>query len=65
MPLEGVNSVIGRSIVIHNANSSRWACTNIVYDQEAMGGAVLSAVATFDGDIQGTIKLVSGTYNCL
>lgn len=31
LPLFGVDSSIGRSIVVHFTNGSRWACANIVY----------------------------------
>ena len=31
IPLYGRNSIVGRSIVLHHVNGSRWACADIVY----------------------------------
>ncbi len=32
IPLFGRNSIIGRSIVLHHKNSSRWVCAKVMYD---------------------------------
>nr|XP_002125536.1 uncharacterized protein LOC100175270 [Ciona intestinalis] len=42
LPLFGVHSILGRSVVVHKSSSERYACANIVYN-----GAVVTAVATF------------------
>lgn len=60
LPLRGPLSVVGRSIVIHKADSSRWLCGNIVEDTTITKGVMYKAKATFsNGTIQGTITLVS------
>ncbi|XP_041368352.1 uncharacterized protein LOC121382800 isoform X2 [Gigantopelta aegis] len=47
--LFGVNSIVGRSIVIHrdDAASSRWVCASIVQDLALTGGTYIQASATF------------------
>ena len=43
LPLYGTDSIIGRSIVIHFQNSSRWVCADILYDMPVIQAtAVLS-----------------------
>lgn len=42
LQLFGINSVIGRSIVVHYDNSSRWVCATIEYV-----GSTVTGVATF------------------
>lgn len=43
LPLYGTDSIIGRSIVIHFLNSSRWVCADILYDMPVIQAtAVLS-----------------------
>lgn len=60
VPLRGPLSVVGRSIVIHKADSSRWLCGTIMEDTSVTKGEMYMAKATFsEGDIQGTITLVS------
>lgn len=60
MPLEGLNSIIGRSVVINYSNQSIWACANIVFDAIQMNGTLVQAMATFSRtSIQGYVKLVS------
>lgn len=59
LPLSGLNSVVGRSIVIHKSTGSRWKCLNTVWEAEAMNGTLYEAVAQFFGDIEGEILFVS------
>lgn len=63
LPLRGPLSVVGRSIVIHKADSSRWLCGNIVEDTAITKGVMYKAKATFsNGTIQGTITLMQYAY---
>ncbi|XP_062566582.1 uncharacterized protein LOC134228900 isoform X1 [Saccostrea cucullata] len=63
VPLRGPLSVVGRSIVIHKADSSRWLCGDIMEDTEVTKGVMYKAKATFaSGDIQGTITLMQYAY---
>ena len=57
--MSGLNSVVGRSIVIHKSDGARWKCSNTVWDWEAMNGSLYEAVAQFSGEIEGEIKFVS------
>lgn len=50
LPLFGVNSVVGRSVVIHKGNGERWICTNLGHS-----GSVVTAVATFVYPIVGRV----------
>lgn len=51
LPLFGPQSIIGRSIVIHNGNGNRWICANIAYPQKT-----IFAKATFHFAINGEIN---------
>ena len=54
LTLYGQNSIMGRSIVIHRADGSRWVCATIGYP----ASSVITAVATFAGPaVAGTITL--------
>jgi Cu/Zn superoxide dismutase len=60
VPLRGPLSIVGRSIVIHKTDASRWLCGTIVEDTSVTKGEMYMAKAAFsEGDIQGTITLVS------
>ena len=50
LPLFGVHSVVGRSIVIHKSDGQRWICANIAYP-----GQTIIAKATFYYPIVGSI----------
>ncbi|XP_067858199.1 uncharacterized protein cusr [Heptranchias perlo] len=50
LPLFGRNSIVGRSVVIHHPNSSRWLCATIEYP-----GEVITAVAIFKSPVAGRI----------
>lgn len=50
LPLFGINSIAGRSIVIYSGDGSRWICANIGYP-----GPVHTAVATFRYPIVGHV----------
>ncbi|XP_078079317.1 uncharacterized protein cusr [Mustelus asterias] len=63
LPLFGRNSIVGRSVVIHHPNSTRWLCTAIGYP-----GEVMTAVATFKSPVAGRIifrQLKSNPYSDL
>ena len=59
MDMYGLNSILGRALVIHrdDAKGSRWVCSNIV----PTSAKELSATANFSftSDLVGTIQLVS------
>ena len=42
LPLFGVHSIVGRSVLVHKGDGQRWICANIGYP-----GPVVTAVATF------------------
>lgn len=48
LPLFGKHSIVGRSVVIHTQDGSRWICSNIGYP-----GAVVVAESEFNGDAEG------------
>ena len=50
LPLFGVHSIVGRSIVIHKGDGQRWICANIGYP-----GPMMTAVATFVYPIVGKV----------
>ncbi|CAG2170627.1 unnamed protein product [Oppiella nova] len=50
LPLFGINSIVGRSVVIHRGSGERWICANIGYPS-----AVTTAVATFFYPIVGYV----------
>ncbi|XP_060698253.1 uncharacterized protein cusr [Hemiscyllium ocellatum] len=63
LPLFGRNSIVGRSVVIHHPNSSRWLCATIGYLSE-----VTTAVAIFTSPVSGRIifqQLKSNPYSDL
>jgi len=54
LPLFGVDSIVGRSIVIHCRNSDRWLCANIMYDDTE----TVSITASISSDtLQGRLVL--------
>jgi len=59
LPIAGYYSVVGRSIVIHGTDSSRWSCADLVWDAAEMGGRLIQAQAKFTGEIVGDIVFVS------
>lgn len=59
LPIRGPNSIAGRSIVIHDKGGGRMQCSSIVYDAAAMSGMLVRGVATFTGEVQGSISFVS------
>ncbi|XP_022670740.1 uncharacterized protein LOC111254308 [Varroa destructor] len=50
LPLFGTNSVVGRSLVIHQVDGTRWICSSITYPSETV-----TAVATFFYPIVGRV----------
>ncbi|XP_038678163.1 uncharacterized protein cusr [Scyliorhinus canicula] len=63
LPLFGINSIVGRSVVIHHPNSTRWLCATIGYP-----GEVITAVAIFKSPVAGRIifrQLKSNPYSDL
>ncbi|XP_001343650.6 uncharacterized protein cusr [Danio rerio] len=52
LPLFGWNSIVGRSVVIHMPNGTRFACSSIDYP-----GEVTVAKAVFRGPVVGTVLL--------
>ncbi|TRY87962.1 hypothetical protein DNTS_022779 [Danionella cerebrum] len=61
LPLFGSNSIVGRSVVIHTPNGTRFACAGIGYP-----GNVTVAKATFRGRVVGTVvftQLTSDPYS--
>ena len=51
LPLFGVDSIIGRSIVIHYLNGSRWLCANIKYDMDTVSVTVDITSGTLQGKL--------------
>ena len=51
LPLFGVDSIVGRSIVIHYPNGSRWLCANIKYDMETVSVTVDITSETLQGKL--------------
>lgn len=58
LPLQGLNSIVGRSVVIHDA-ASRWKCSNTVWDTKTMNATLIEAKADFVGAVEGYMKFVS------
>lgn len=56
MPLNGHDSIVGRSLVIHYSNGSRMQCSDIVADR-ATDGQWTMAKAVFNGTVTGTVTL--------
>ncbi|XP_074640969.1 uncharacterized protein LOC141898776 [Tubulanus polymorphus] len=60
LSLTSAQSVIGRSLVIHKKDGSRWKCANVTHDTKGIKkttATVIEATASFDGDIEGYISL--------
>ena len=56
LPLYGTNSVVGRSVVIHDSSGARVSCANVV-----LSGSVKTVTATFSGPtVTGKIVLSQG-----
>ena len=53
LPLFGIESIVGRSVVIHYPNGDRWLCGNILYDMETVS---VTAKVTTDC-VQGRLVL--------
>ena len=54
IPLSGVNGIIGRSIVIHYPNGSRWLCSDIVHS-----GAVVQHTVTLNtSNVTGRVTFI-------
>ncbi|XP_029913310.1 uncharacterized protein cusr [Myripristis murdjan] len=60
LPLFGHNSIVGRSIVIHNPNGARYVCAWIGYP-----GDVIVARARFEGQVVGEIQFTQLKNNPL
>ncbi|XP_023276361.1 uncharacterized protein LOC111665549 [Seriola lalandi dorsalis] len=56
MPLTGPYSIVGRSVVVHHANTSRLRCANILADRDTDGQFII-AKAVFNGTVTGTVRL--------
>ncbi|KAM4612287.1 uncharacterized protein cusr [Polymixia lowei] len=56
LPLTGLNSIVGRSLVIHYPNGSRKQCADISADSATDGTRVL-AKAVFNSTISGSVTL--------
>ncbi|XP_069140703.1 uncharacterized protein [Argopecten irradians] len=62
LPVRGSHSVVGRSVVIHYTNGTRWKCGNIVEDTATSGGIMYTAKAKFKGEVVGHIYLTQYKY---
>jgi len=51
LPLFGVDSIVGRSIVIHYPNGSWWLCANIKYDMDTVSATVNITLGTLQGKL--------------
>ncbi|TNN57529.1 Cell surface Cu-only superoxide dismutase 5 [Liparis tanakae] len=60
LPLFGPNSIVGRSVVIHQTDGARYACASIGYP-----GEVVVARATFQSPVVGEIWFTQLTVNPL
>ena len=49
LPLFGIESIVGRAIVIHYPDGDRWLCANIVYDMETLSVTTSIASDTLQG----------------
>ncbi|ESO99012.1 hypothetical protein LOTGIDRAFT_238948 [Lottia gigantea] len=59
----GINSVIGRSVVMHKAvDGARYSCGNIIEDVTVTGGSLFQAKATFDSILNGYVMLSQYRY---
>eukprot|EP00117_Sycon_ciliatum_P048323 scpid32648/ scgid2310/ Superoxide dismutase [Cu-Zn] len=58
LQLRGKESIVGRSLVLHRPDGSRWVCATILPASPAGGNNMLTAVARFTGPvIGGTITI--------
>ena len=57
LPLYGVHSIVGRSVVIHRNDGSRWVCANIEYPSN-----VTVAYSPFRVDFSGRVNLVGNIF---
>ena len=57
LPLFGIESIVGRSVVIHYPNGDRWLCANILHDMETVS---IRAGITTDS-VQGRLVLTQLT----
>ncbi|XP_051778125.1 uncharacterized protein cusr [Erpetoichthys calabaricus] len=62
LPLSGLNSIIGRSLVIHYADGKRLQCADIVPDK-ASDGEWVRAKAVFGSTVKGTISMVQQIFS--
>ena len=53
LPLYGVHSIVGRSVVIHRSNGARWVCANIEYPSD-----VTVAYSPFRASLIGNIFFI-------
>ena len=53
LPLYGVHSIVGRSVVIHRSNGDRWVCANVEYP-----GNVTVAYSPFRANLIGSIFFI-------
>ncbi|XP_076149405.1 uncharacterized protein cusr [Alosa pseudoharengus] len=61
MPLSGQNSIVGRSVVLHQLDGSRLQCSDI--SAETINGAEwVTASASFSGTVSGTITLSQQSF---
>lgn len=57
LPLYGTYSIVGRSVVIHHADQSRWTCATILPEHSLLR----TAVAQFTHPVAGSIHFVQDT----
>ncbi|OWF38323.1 Superoxide dismutase [Cu-Zn], chloroplastic [Mizuhopecten yessoensis] len=62
LPVRGSHSVVGRSVVVHFNNGTRWKCANIVEDTTTSGGEMFTAKVAFKGEVVGNIILTQYQY---
>nr|QDX46957.1 superoxide dismutase [Azumapecten farreri] len=62
LPVRGSHSVVGRSVVVHFDNGTRWKCGNIVEDTTTSGGEMFTAKVAFKGEVVGKIILTQYRY---
>nr|BBG74654.1 superoxide dismutase 6 [Tribolium castaneum] len=66
LPLFGPKSIVGRSIIIHKKDTSRWACATIERGYSPSEARELRAIASFhhpDGYAYGYLKMKQLIYN--
>ncbi|XP_051978260.1 uncharacterized protein LOC127639949 [Xyrauchen texanus] len=61
MPLSGLNSIIGRSLVIHYLNGSRMRCADISAENYT-DGYLVTAKATFSNAVTGTVTMSQQSF---